>query len=311
MKKAIFVSYRRGDSAGYTGWLCEKLLYRWSREQIFFDIDGIGLGENFRTKITAAVQSCDVLIPVIGRSWLTTVDDKGKLRLGRSNDVVTIEISAALQRDIFVIPVLVDGASMPDEEDLPDPLKQLASINALNLRHESFGRDVEMLIKAVENRFAVTEGGTALSVETLPPMPQPSPAPLDSLAKIRKRLPPATFANDPQRGRFGGRFADNERTLRASVRPTGRDKWCAVTITVRPDNAAAPLIGENVFFFVHDSFEPDEFTVRVNGDGDAVLQLVAWGAFTVGAVADNGETLLELDLADPQLVDAPSDWQAR
>ena len=41
-------------------------------------------------------------------------------------------------------------------------------------------------------------------------------------------------------------------------------------------------------------------------------ELIAWGAFTVGAVImDDPEspTLLELDLADRSLVDAPADWR--
>lgn len=318
MTKAIFVSYRRGDSAGYTGWLCEKLLQHWSHDQVFIDINGISLGDNFRERIKAAVESCDVLIPVIGRGWLTAQDARGKLRLGRSNDFVTIEIATALERDIFVMPVLVDGASMPDEEDLPEVLKKLACIHAISLRHESFNRDAQILIQALHERIPVVVSTTiSPNLPTAEPLSGPIVSeildePLHNLDKVKNKLPPVKFANDPQHERFGGKSKINGRNLIASVRPSRKgDKWCVVTLSVQVEPGFTPLIGDHVYFFVHNTFDPDEFAILVNGQGEAVLQLVAWGAFTVGVVADNGATMLELDLADPKLVTAPTDWQAR
>jgi hypothetical protein len=68
-------------------------------------------------------------------------------RLDNPNDFVRIEIAAALQRDIPVIPILLDGARMPRTSQLPDDLKELASRNGLDVRHASFHDDVEKLIR--------------------------------------------------------------------------------------------------------------------------------------------------------------------
>src|SRR5688572_31262890 len=98
----IFVSYRREDSAGHAGRLFDRLVEQFGRERIFMDIDTIEPGEDFVTVIENAVSSCDILIAVIGRNWLTA-GGTGTGRLDNPNDFVRIEIAAALRRDIRVI----------------------------------------------------------------------------------------------------------------------------------------------------------------------------------------------------------------
>ena len=77
------------------------------------DIFTIEPGVDFVEKINEAVGSCDVLIAVIGPQWLTVTDDSGRRRLNDPEDFIRLEIKAALDRGIRVVPVLVGGASMP------------------------------------------------------------------------------------------------------------------------------------------------------------------------------------------------------
>lgn len=124
------------------------------------------------------------------------------------------------------------------------------------------------------------------------------------------KLPPVTNKNDPQKGRFGGREVANGRRISATVEPSAvRSDWCIVTVVVHPEPGAPALSGQ-VKFYVHDTFVPNRYTISVDR-GEARLQLRAWGAFTVGAVADDGATLLELDLATSPNVVAPDDWRHR
>jgi hypothetical protein len=51
---------------------------------------------------------------------------------------VRLEIAAALQRDIPVIPILLDNAKIPKASQLPEDLKELALRNGLDVRHASF-----------------------------------------------------------------------------------------------------------------------------------------------------------------------------
>jgi hypothetical protein len=126
----------------------------------------------------------------------------------------------------------------------------------------------------------------------------------------KPKIKPITDENDPQRGRFGGKEESNGRLLSAMVEPsTVNPKWCKVEFKVARVGNASPLTG-NVEFYLHDTFRPDHYTVPVL-KGEATLSLRAVGAFTAGAVADDGHTLLELDLEKSENVVAPADWRAR
>ncbi|HEY7554588.1 MAG TPA: toll/interleukin-1 receptor domain-containing protein [Candidatus Binatia bacterium] len=147
----IFVSYRREDSAPYAGRLYDRLCARFGADRVFMDVDDIPPGADFAAQIGVKVASCDALIAVIGKDWLTARNGKGQLRLTDPNDFVGLELAAALQRGILVIPALVDGAVMPKPEELRDDLRQLAGKNAVTLQHHDFQRDADILIQALES----------------------------------------------------------------------------------------------------------------------------------------------------------------
>ena len=109
------------------------------------DVDTIEPGSDFVEAIEKSVGSCDVLIAVIGKHWLTSSDEKRRRRIDNPDDFVRLEIATALKHDIRVIPVLVDGASMPRLRDLPDNLKLLANRNALKVTQDRFRSDSERL----------------------------------------------------------------------------------------------------------------------------------------------------------------------
>ncbi len=121
------------------------------------DVDTIEAGLDFVEVLQNAVQSCDVLVALIGRSWLNIKDETGKRRLDNPEDFVRIEIAAALDRDIRVIPVLVDGAPMPRSTELPENLKPLARRNALQVNHHSFNADARRLISQLELALKAAE----------------------------------------------------------------------------------------------------------------------------------------------------------
>jgi hypothetical protein len=159
MKEQIFLNYRRQDSEGSTGRLYDQLIEHFDPSQIFMDVDTIEPGLDFVEVIDKAVGSCNVLLAIIGNKWLTITDETGKRRLDNPNDFVRIEIASALARDIRVIPVLVQGASMPAAEDLPDDLKPLTRRNAIELSHARFKSDVERLVHVLQNALRGAETG--------------------------------------------------------------------------------------------------------------------------------------------------------
>jgi hypothetical protein len=112
MSGQIFISYRREDTSAWAGRLFDRLVTRFGENQVFMDVDGVGIGKDFVEKIERRVGECDVLIAVIGAHWLTSTDSQG-WRLDNPEDFVRMEVATALRRNIRVIPVLVEGALMP------------------------------------------------------------------------------------------------------------------------------------------------------------------------------------------------------
>ena len=60
------ISYRRDDSAGYSGRVHDRLQREFGRNLLFMDVDSIPLGTNFVKVLVEGVSKCDVLPAVIG-----------------------------------------------------------------------------------------------------------------------------------------------------------------------------------------------------------------------------------------------------
>ena len=151
MRGNVFINYRREDSAGWTGRLHDRMACELPARRIFIDVDNIEPGENFAHKLDEQVAQCDVFLPVIGPRWLAVSDEGGNRRIDNPADFVRIEIASAIRRDnVHIIPVLVDGARMPSENDLPDELRSLVQRNALEISGKRFHRDAQHLVEAVK-----------------------------------------------------------------------------------------------------------------------------------------------------------------
>ena len=145
----IFISYRREDSAPSAGRLYDHLVEHFGKEHVFRDIDTIAPGAEFTKVIQESIGKCDVLIVVIGRDWLRIKDIQGQRRLDNPDDLVKAEIREALSQNKRVIPVLVEGASMPVAADLPPEITALAGRNAIEISESRFNYDVGRLIEAI------------------------------------------------------------------------------------------------------------------------------------------------------------------
>ena len=146
----IFINYRRDDAAGDAGRLYDALSARFGKGEVFMDVDTIQPGADFRDVIIQAVESCEVLVTVIGRSWLSLEDAHGGRRLDNPQDLVRLEIQAALNRKILLVPALVQGARMPRADQLPTSLAKLARRNAFEISYARWQHDVETLITSLE-----------------------------------------------------------------------------------------------------------------------------------------------------------------
>ncbi len=146
----IFMSYRRDDCAGHAGRLYDRLRDHFCPDNIFRDIDTIEPGQDFVDAIETAVGACPAVVVLIGKQWASIKDAAGRRRLDAPEDFVRLEVAAALQRKVRVVPVLLQGATMPAVAELPEPLARLARLNAIEVSDSRWDFDVGRLIDALD-----------------------------------------------------------------------------------------------------------------------------------------------------------------
>lgn len=143
---AVFISYRRDDSAYAAHMIRARLAADYGPESVFMDIDSIPLGVDFRHHVADAVSKCDVFIAIIGQNWVGGLANSTTRRIDHPNDFVRMEIEAALSRGIPLIPVLVGNAQPPRQDELPSSLSEVAFRNAAEVRS---GKDAEAQLSAL------------------------------------------------------------------------------------------------------------------------------------------------------------------
>ncbi len=146
----IFINYRKDDSSWNALALYNELQKYFSREQIFKDFNTILPGDDFVVSIDNALRKCDVLLVVIGKSWLDMKDVTGQRRLDDPDDFVRLEVATALARNIQVIPVLFDDVPMPRPEQLPANMNSLYRRQFVEIDSKRFEDDVRNLADAIK-----------------------------------------------------------------------------------------------------------------------------------------------------------------
>jgi hypothetical protein len=140
----VFISYRRDDASGHAGRLYDHLTERLGENSVFMDVDTIPPGEKFDSYIDENLRDCYMCIVVIGRQWSIE-------RLHNDNDFVRKEIVGAFSRGIRVIPVLFDGAKLPEVKDLPADMNMLAYCQAYDFGSgRDFKQQVTQLLTEVD-----------------------------------------------------------------------------------------------------------------------------------------------------------------
>jgi TIR domain len=142
----IFISYRREDAAEAAGRLADYLRQQFGSDNVYYDVDSFALGRDFRKAIEDCLGQCGVLLGVVGKQWLQTTDPAGTRRLDKSDDLGRFEIATALRREIPVIPVLVQGATVPKADELPSDLENFSFRNSFELSHARWNSDVQALV---------------------------------------------------------------------------------------------------------------------------------------------------------------------
>ena len=156
----IFISYRRED-AGFAVDQVHGALkpYAASADDIFVDVDNIPPGVDFVEHLNKYVDQCDVMLVAIGVNWLRAVDASGARRLDDREDFVRIEIETALARGIPVVPLLLGGAKLPGEEELPESLRPLIRKQAVEIPRGGVQPAIDRMMRGLGIEPVKTVGG--------------------------------------------------------------------------------------------------------------------------------------------------------
>src|ERR1700730_8245304 len=154
----VFISYRREITAGEARVFVNELLAMLGKISLVMEVDSIALGRDFRGALQKTLESCDLMLVLIGRDWADVKDEEGRPRLYNPGDFVRLEIEAALKRDIVVTPILVQGAHMPAPEQLPEEIRGLAYRNWFELSHNRWESDVREMIRRLGLEPPQTQG---------------------------------------------------------------------------------------------------------------------------------------------------------
>jgi hypothetical protein len=150
MLNKIFISYRREENKYQARMIFDE--FQKTTAHVFYDVDTIPLGRDFREVIKDQIQKCDVLLALVGANWAKALDPKtGLRRLENPDDFVRIEIGTALNRGVPVVPVILDDAPIPEVDQLPADLRNLFDRQAEFISFRTFDTDVKRLIKRLTN----------------------------------------------------------------------------------------------------------------------------------------------------------------
>lgn len=150
----VFLSYRRDDSQAVARLVFERLGAKIGVTNVFFDVDGIPLGVDFRDHMFGQLVQCSTMLAIIGRDWVGRKPGGG-LRIQEATDFVRQEVELAFETGLRIIPVLAGGAQMPIPSELPEKLQRFPFIQAALL---DLGRDYDPHIQ----RLLIAVTGEAL-----------------------------------------------------------------------------------------------------------------------------------------------------
>jgi YARHG domain/TIR domain len=170
----IMVSYRRADAQDMAGRIADYLISKYGENSVFFDVNSIPTGVNYHNRIEKAIIGSHVMVAVIGQHWIGQNPDGKTSRLHDPGDPVRVEIEAAMKHNKPILPLLVNGTTMPEECELPDSRRELHSYNGARI---DSGQDFRLHMRRLVDSISEIAG-------PLPDPPSPPPTPAPALSRL-------------------------------------------------------------------------------------------------------------------------------
>jgi sulfate permease, SulP family len=150
----VFISYRRDDTRDIAGRMYDWLAGKLPQNEIFFDVDTIPIGVDFKKNISDALSDSAVVLALVGDKWLNPNWRRSRWLFGSKprEDFVQVEIESALELGVPIVPLLIHDVSMPDLESVPSSIAEFVSLNAAPIRSgRDFHEDMVRVLEQIES----------------------------------------------------------------------------------------------------------------------------------------------------------------
>ncbi|HNR07239.1 MAG TPA: toll/interleukin-1 receptor domain-containing protein [Saprospiraceae bacterium] len=156
MANLIFISYRRSDiPIEQVNLIHEGLENVFGEGSVFLDTADIHGGAKWKKILNEAGTHAKVCLVLIGPRWMEK-DDQGRIRIQQEGDWVRQEIEYAMEKNLVILPVLVNGGVLPQKEDLPDSLKSFNDSQGIVVRTAEWSTYKEKLIRDLKKNIKGT-----------------------------------------------------------------------------------------------------------------------------------------------------------
>jgi hypothetical protein len=184
----IFISYRNANRSYAPVLIDRELRRRFGPDNVFQATRSNLPAAAIPAEIMRRLRGCTLLIALIDPPW--TGEDLHRLR--EPNDWVRREIRYALDHDKQILPVLLDGASMPRTGELPDDIAPVTHRIALRMQAGTADADLQRLVGEVERLTP------DLVLTAMTDLPFPEPAPGHEAALLRAEHEAIPFRPRPE-----------------------------------------------------------------------------------------------------------------
>lgn len=203
----IFINYRTGDGDKAAVLIDNELLRIFGDDKVFRDRRAMEPGTHFPPELKRRLESSTVVLVLIGHNWLKVTDRSGNRRIDEPKDYVRYEIRRALNMGKIVVPLLLDGAPLPRQEELPYDIARLAEQQICQLAIPYAHEQLEPIERFLKRH--------------VPPLPAERPGPAQQSAASKYGIGSVTVT----RGNFGDQntYIENDHSGRARSQDDGPD----------------------------------------------------------------------------------------
>ncbi len=198
----IFLSYRHDDLLvrGTIPRIHERLEAEFGENNIFMDFDAIPPGRDFREVLTEAVSQTNVVLALIGPQWTEIMIQ----RLDDPRDFVQVELEAALERNVPIIPILVGHNQMPLESQLPTKIARIVYHQAMPMDpSRDYEAHMTRLVTDLRSHFMGTGSVTTPEPAEVSHMPSPGSEFINGVGMDMVWCQPGTFQMGSPLDEFG------------------------------------------------------------------------------------------------------------